>query len=244
MDDATDDIGMILVGRNTRDNSQSTELSGWTRPDSISLTTPNNLIVSANNPSALTRVMSPTTMAYTGTNQHTMSGIVKACPICGILVPDPPFCMSCGAWGHTHCLNLQLLHGFPFCGRCCPMAHQQMEEFNNTQRMEEWKRTRGEEMVRMRRVAWDSMGMASAFGEAMGGAVVVVAQSAATVLTSAVRGARNACVADLPPPVLPPPPSPPSGAIRPRRGRGEARELPAGFPPHYCEKCALNRGAH
>ena len=57
MDDATDDIGMILVGRNTRDNSQSTELSGWTRPDSISLTTPNNLIVSANNPSALTRML-------------------------------------------------------------------------------------------------------------------------------------------------------------------------------------------
>ena len=54
MDDITDDTGMILVGRNTRDNSQSTDLSGWTRPNSISLTTPNNQIVSANNPSALT----------------------------------------------------------------------------------------------------------------------------------------------------------------------------------------------
>ena len=56
MDDITDDAGMILVGRNTRDNSQSTDLSGWTRPNSISLTSPNNQIVSASYPSALTRI--------------------------------------------------------------------------------------------------------------------------------------------------------------------------------------------
>jgi hypothetical protein len=103
MDNNTDDTGMILVGKNTRDNSQSTDLSGWTRPNSISLTTPSNQMVRADSSPALTRVMSPT-LANSGPNQHTISGIVKSCPACGILVPDPPFCMY-GLWSMgTHAL--------------------------------------------------------------------------------------------------------------------------------------------
>ena len=58
MDNNMDDIGLTLVGGNTRSSSQATTLSGWNRPNSISLTTPNNQIVSADSSLALTIVAS------------------------------------------------------------------------------------------------------------------------------------------------------------------------------------------
>ena len=54
-DSNMDDIGLTLVGGNTRSSSQAITLSGWNKPNSISLTTPSNQIVSADSSLALTR---------------------------------------------------------------------------------------------------------------------------------------------------------------------------------------------
>ena len=180
-------------------------------------------------------------------------------------------CCRCYTYGHSQCIRITVVEGYPFCDQCTSWAQQEVQRVNQQQQIVAWKQSMQSQLEGWKKASIFAAGTLSTIGLAVGGTTAAIAhgsvalirgvaagaaaasstgekiqQAASAARSTSLRAEDSAKNNQQDPPSLPPIPEPPIGPPRPERKT--QRSLPgiasAASTSGFCLACHTHNPSH
>ena len=102
--------------------------------------------------------------------QYALIGMNGKCGVCLNSMLEPTICTGCGKSGHSGCLELSFVQGYPFCKDCVSNFEREYQERQHRREVEQWKAEQGARLDRLKQDLVTTLMKATTVGTVAGGA--------------------------------------------------------------------------